>query len=230
MDNIFILNVPYDLGAGGEVLHPVVLKDRTHMILVDCAYPGLLPAVEAAMTAKGLSCGDLTHVFITHQDYDHMGALAALKEKYPQVQVMASRQEAPYIDGRMKSLRLSQAEALQPSLPPEEQPFGLAFCALLRSVVPVPVDVEVEDGAVLPWCGGCTVIATPGHTPGHVSLYLNEGKVLLAGDAAVVEGSHLTVANPQFALNLSEASTSLEKVRSYGAEEIICFHGGVFRP
>lgn len=226
MNEIFILDVPYDFGAGAGALHPAVLRDEHHTVLVDCAYPGQLPSLEAAMEAKGLSLAALTHVLITHQDHDHMGALAALKEKYPRIQIVAGKEEAPYIDGRETSLRLLQAEALQSSLPEEHRAWGLAFCETLRCVVPVPVDIEVEDGDVLPWCGGCTVIATPGHTPGHISLYAKALDLLLAGDAAVTEGETLAVANPQFALDLAQAERSLQKLLSYGAGEALCFHGG----
>jgi len=35
----------------------------------------------------------------------------------------------------------------------------------------VNVDKTLEDGEELPFCGGITVIHTPGHTPGHICLY-----------------------------------------------------------
>ena len=47
----------------------------------------------------------------------------------------------------------------------------------------VGVDRIVEDGEELPFCGGITVIHTPGHTPGHICLYIGQNKTLIAGDA-----------------------------------------------
>ena len=44
----------------------------------------------------------------THQDSDHIGAAAGLKEKYPAVQILASHMEAPFTAGKLKSLRLQQ--------------------------------------------------------------------------------------------------------------------------
>lgn len=230
MDNITVLNLRFKFGAAEDTIHPVLLTDDKSMVLIDCGYPGFLPAIEEAMEEHGLSCVDLTHVLITHQDHDHMGALAALKQKYPQVRVVAGRVEAPYISGRSKSLRLAQAEAMQPHLPKEQKPFGLAFCAMLREVQPAAVDVEVQDGDVFDWCGGCTIIETPGHTPGHISVLVDRHGTVVTGDAAALEHGALVVANPQYALDLRTAEASLHKIMTCGAKEIICYHGGVLIP
>lgn len=227
MDTITVLDISFSFAEVEDVIHPVVLADDKNMILVDCGYTGFLPMIEQAMRENDLDCNKLTHVLITHQDHDHMGALSALKDKYPEIKVVASRKEAPYISGQLKSLRLEQAEKLQDSLPDDQKSFGMEFCRILRNVQPVEVDIEVEDGDLFDWCGGCTILATPGHTPGHISLYVHKNKVLIAGDAAVLENGNLVVANPHFALDLKEAEKSLEKIKTYGAREIVCYHGGV---
>ncbi|MDR1628990.1 MAG: MBL fold metallo-hydrolase [Oscillospiraceae bacterium] len=228
MSEIIVLDISFQFGEATDVIHPVVLKDERSMVLVDCAYTGFLPALEQAMTEKNLRCEDLTHVFVTHQDHDHVGALAALKQAYKHVQIVASKTESPYISGQKKSLRLQQAEAMQPRLPPERQAFGLAFCNILKNVRPVNVDAEVDDGDELDWCGGCTVVATPGHTPGHVSLFVGRHETMLAGDAAVLENGRLVLANPRFTLDHEQAERSLAKLQNYGAKTILCYHGGAY--
>lgn len=230
MNQFTVLNISAQFGERHEVIHPVVLRDASHLVLVDCGYIGSLPLIEQALSQNGLSAGDLTHVFITHQDHDHMGALADLKNKYPGIQVVAGTEEAPYISGAKKSLRLAQAEAMQDQLPPEQKEFGRAFCALLKRVQPAPVDRQVNDGDVLDWCGGCTVIATPGHTPGHTSLYLQEFQTLIVGDAIALENDTPVLANPQFTLNMAQAQESMQKLLEYGAKELICYHGGRWIP
>lgn len=226
MNELIILDLKFQFRDVEDWIHPVILRDDHTMVLVDCAYTGFLPQLEQAMKEQNLSCTQLTHVFITHQDHDHMGALAELKQKYSQVQVVASVLESPYISGKKKFLRLEQAEAMQPYLPPEQQAFGLAFCDILKGVSPVAVDIQVRGGDVFSWCGGCTVLDTPGHTPGHVSLLMNGRKTVIAGDAAVIEHGVLTVANPQFAWDLAAAERSLQTVKNCGAKSVICYHGG----
>ena len=90
------------------------------------------------------------------------------------------------------------------------------------------MDIEVQDGDIFNWCGGCTIVGTPGHTTGHISIYINEEQVLIAGDAATIENGELVIANPQFTLDLDKAKESLQKIKAYGAKEIICYHGGIF--
>lgn len=230
MNEIIVLDIKFKFGEVEDVIHPVILKDKANMVLIDCGYTGFLPVIEKAMEEKNLFCGDLTHVLITHQDHDHMGALYELKQKYPHIQVVVGRKESLYVSGKLKSLRLEQAEAMQSNLPEEQKSFGLAFCNILKSVRPVEADLEVQDGDVFDWCGGCTIVETPGHTPGHISVYVNQKKIMIAGDAAVLENEELAIANPQYALDLKEAEASLHKIMTYGAKEIICYHGGMLIP
>ena len=178
MNQLTVFNISAQFGGAHEVIHPVVLQDASHLVLIDCGYVGFLPQIEQALTEGGFSARDLTHVYITHQDHDHMGALADLKSKYPGVQVVAGREEAPYISGAKKSLRLAQAEAMQEQLPPEQQEFGRAFCALLKRVQPyagayLAVSAGIPDAdhrgchRAGKWCAGTPEPAVyTGYAPG----------------------------------------------------------------
>lgn len=221
------LSFPWE--GARQTLFPTLLLDGSDAVLIDCSYPGFLPRLEEALHAVGAAPTDLTAVVITHHDDDHMGALSQLKRAYPQVRILAGAEEAPYISGEKKSLRLIQAEALQPTLPPEAQDWGRQFRRRLAAVEPAPVADLLRGGDILPWCGGCQVIATPGHTPGHISLFLPALSMLIPGDAAVVEHGALVVANPQFALDLPAARQSLALLRSLPWDTCLCYHGGIFR-
>lgn len=230
MENIIVLNIKYQFGDLEGIIHPVILKDDNEMILIDCGYVGFMPVIEDAIRAENLDCNQLTKILITHHDHDHMGALADFKQKYPNIKIVASEIEAPYITGEKKSLRLEQAEALQNSLSEEQKSFGKAFCEILKSVKPVKVDLLVHNGEVMNWCGGCEIIGTPGHTPGHISLYIKDKRTLITGDAAVLENSQLVIANPQFTIDIESATRSISKILDYDAETYICYHGGIYKP
>ena len=144
--------------------------------------------------------------------------------------VYAGAVESEYIAGRRKALRLEQAEALQSALPTEQQPAGEAFISMLKGVEPAEVDVTLHGGDVLDICGGCEVIDTPGHTPGHISLYLPAQGTVVTGDAMVLEQGSPAVANPQFAFDLAAAQASLERLVDLGAARYICYHGGEYIP
>ncbi|GLC82358.1 hypothetical protein LBYZC6_44720 [Lacrimispora brassicae] len=180
------------------------------------------------MESKGVHPGSLTKVVITHHDDDHMGALYEIKEKYPDVKVVAGSLESGYISGERKSLRLLQAEEMLDVLPEDQKPFGIQFCESLRRVRPVPVDIMVKAGDHFDWAGGCEILETPGHMPGHISLYFKESNSVITGDAAVIHGNQLVIANPQFTLDLNRAKDSLEKLISLNGDRYYCYHGGIF--
>ena len=98
--------------------------------------------------------------------------------------------EIPYIEGRIPPFKATLADAPDSPYPPEMKAlFQRQKLDYLDFTV--GVDRIVEDGEELPFCGGITVIHTPGHTPGHICLYIGQSKTLIAGDALSVEGGKL---------------------------------------
>lgn len=229
MEQIIPLEIVFSYEGVQKALFPTLIRHDGGLALVDCGYPGFLPLLEAAIRRQGLSPDALTHAVITHHDDDHMGALAELLDAYPRIRVLAGAEQAPYISGEKKSLRLRQAEALQTALPPEAQAWGLAFQQKLAAVRPARVDAALTPGETLPWCGGCQILATPGHMPGHISLYFPQARAVVTGDAAVLESGALTVANPQYTLDMETARASLAMLLGLPADTYHCFHGGTFR-
>lgn len=227
--NYKIINFPVTMSFGNieQTVYPTLLWDRHNIILVDCGFIGALPILEEALRRNGLSVEQLTGLVLTHHDHDHMGAAAAIKRINPDIKVFASSEEAPYISAGEKPLRLKQAEEMQKILPPERQAFGEAFCNMLRRVEPVEVDVFLHDGQRLDWCEGCKVIATPGHTPGHISLLMEKDSIVITGDAIALEDGKPAIANPQFTIDIDQAQKSLEKLCSLNAKVYYCYHGGV---
>ena len=228
MNKLIILKIEMSYGAVKDYIYPAVLCDGETCVLADCGYVGSLPEIEKALRNNGLTPEAITHIILTHHDHDHVGAAAAFKRKYPNVLILTSAEEAPYISGTKKSLRLEQAEQLQQDLPEDRQAFGTAFCNLLRSVEPVEVDQVLREDELLPFCGGIQVLAAPGHTPGHISLYLKEFDTILSGDVMALEQGQPVLPNPQFTLDIDKAKDSMRRLLSHPAQSVICYHGGLF--
>lgn len=228
MNKLTVLEIKFDFNGATNAIFPVILSDEEEMILIDCGYPNFLLLIKAAAEVKGLDMSKLTKIIITHHDYDHMGALAEFKREYPHIKILSSIDEAKYISGEEKSLRLQQAEAIYDGLPEEQKENARNFQRLLESIENVEVDLCLREGDFFPWCGGVEIVATPGHMPGHISIYVKDSKTLIAGDALVVEDNKLVIANPQYTLDMEEAKKSVKKLLNYEIDRIICYHGGIY--
>ncbi|UQZ37278.1 MBL fold metallo-hydrolase [Paenibacillus sp. PK3_47] len=224
-----IIELPVQFMYEGQTyyIYPSLIEMNNELTLVDTGYPGFLPLIESAVKEQGYDLGQLKHIVITHYDDDHIGSLYDFKQKYPGVTIIAGEREAGFISGEVKSERLVQAENLLADMPEEQKEFGQSFVDTLKSLRHVPVDRTVRDGDWL-LDGAFRIMATPGHTSGHISLHLPELGSVITGDAAYIEdgGTELLVANPQFCLDLQEAAKSLELLKSLQARHYYCYHGG----
>lgn len=226
MSNIAILRIDMEVNGFISALHPVIVSDNHEMVLFDCGHKDAFNQLKERAAQAGFDLRRLTKVFITHHDHDHVGALADLKRAYLGVKVYASPIEADYISGRTKSVRLQQAQEQLEFFPQEQKEHAQKRIDMLKRIEPVPVDGFLYDGDVLEVCGGIEVIATPGHLPGHLSFYLRECKIMIAGDALVVADGKLYRANPRFTLDKDEAYTSARKFINYAIDTLVCYHGG----
>lgn len=222
------LTITMRFGDSENIIYPTLLWDAQNIILADCGFIGSLPVLEKELRRYGLSVSQLTGLVLTHHDHDHMGVAAALKRINPDIKIYSSPVEAPFISAQKKPLRLCQAEEMQKTLPPQQQDFGKAFCDMLRQVESVQVDCFLQDGDYMDWCGGCYIVATPGHTPGHISLHMENDSIIITGDAFALENGMPVIANPQFTLDMDEANKSMKKLLSLNAKAYYCYHGGIY--
>jgi glyoxylase-like metal-dependent hydrolase (beta-lactamase superfamily II) len=176
-NGVYVLPIPRSPQEPESVLNLTLIVDEYNdNTLVDAGLPDQMEAISAALVEAGIGVGDLSRIIFTHQDLDHVGSGATLVRQSG-ARVLAHSADAPYIEG---SLRL-----LKPS--PEMLEQRPQMREVLERLEPVGIDEYVEDGTRLDLAGGTKVISTPGHTPGHISLYLERSKVLIAGDALRAE-------------------------------------------
>lgn len=224
-----ITELPIEFEFNGQKNHinPSLIISKNELTLVDTGYPNFLLFIENEILKNGYDMKNLKNIIITHYDIDHIGSLYDFKEKYPHINMIASEVESKYISGEMKSERLVQAEEMLENMPIQEIEFGKWFIQQLKNLKHVSIDEKVHDGD---WIldNECRVVATPGHTSGHISLYFPRLKSVIAGDAAVIENRELVIANPHFCLNVEKAEQSLRKIKDLQAENYYCYHGGTF--
>lgn len=125
-------------------------------------------------------------IILTHGHFDHVGAVGELAERWD-VPVYAHELEMPYLIGRS-------------SYPWPDPSVGGGAMSRLSWLYPRgPIDLGARvrmlpvDGSV-PGMPGWRWIHTPGHTAGHVSLFRDPDRTLIAGDAVITTKQESAVA------------------------------------
>lgn len=185
-----------------RIYRPTVLWDEKDVILIDTGFPGHLEEIQEYV--KGLTGRKISKIIITHQDYDHLGGLSEIRKGHDEnIQVYSHELTKPYIQGEKPLIKT-------------------------ESTVPgTEVDFTISDNEYLPFCGGLTVLFTPGHTPDHISLYHHSTKTLITGDALTADNEELQYPNKVYTLNMEQAIQSVSRFLDLELDSVICFHGGV---
>ncbi len=227
-DGVEMLDITANMMGTPSHYYPTLLWDAEQAILFDAGLPGLLPQIRQGVEQAGVPFERLSQVIVTHHDIDHIGGLAGLRKEGPAgLRFLAYNEEIPYIDGEKRPLKLAQMEANLDSMPEERRKFYETFKAAFQNSA-VPIDQALADGEELPYCGGITVIHTPGHTLGHICLVLQRSRTLVAGDAMRVENGTLNLSPASVNHDTSMAAKSLQKLAAYDLAAVICYHGGLF--
>ncbi|HHK5550740.1 MBL fold metallo-hydrolase [Bacillus anthracis] len=222
---IIELPIEFEFNGAKQCIYPSLIIINNELTLVDTGYVNFLPLIEEAILKQGYEIKNLKNIIITHYDDDHIGSLYDFKAKYPQVNIIASEIESHYISGEIKSERLVQAEDMLQRMPIEEKEFGEWFIQQLKNIRHISVDEKVYDGQMI-LNNECQIVATPGHTSGHISLYFPNSNCVITGDAAVQENCELVIANPNFCLDIEKAEESLKRIKNLKAASYYCYHGG----
>jgi glyoxylase-like metal-dependent hydrolase (beta-lactamase superfamily II) len=146
-------------------------------VLVDAGVGGSAGAMVRAAERRFGADTRPAAIILTHGHFDHVGALRELVDRWD-VPVHAHVHELSYLDGSA-------------SYPEPDPSVGGGFMASLSRLFPRgPIDVRrwlralPEDGSV-PGMPGWRWVPTPGHSPGHISLWRESDRALIAGDAFI---------------------------------------------
>lgn len=223
--NIEVLRIEKVIGNEYVVLYPALLRINGKNYLVDCGYEETSAELESALKALSVDIKDLTGVIITHDDHDHLGGLNFLKQKNSALKVFCGEFEKDSVSGLTKSERLLQAELLYNNLPEDNRSWASDFVRQLKRVKRFNVDAIFKDSDVFE--NEIVVVHTPGHTKGHISLFLIDEKIFIAGDSVVIDNGAFDIANPSFTLDMDQAIKSVEKIKNLAPCKVICYHGGI---
>jgi glyoxylase-like metal-dependent hydrolase (beta-lactamase superfamily II) len=212
-ENLFI--VP------GVIANTYILVDLDGLTIIDAGLPRSEKKIIRYLESLGKAAADVKRIIITHADLDHFGGLAAL-QKATGASIYASQIEA---DAMAKG---SSSREIRAS--------GFSLRRILFSLLSpfiratrVQVDEIIAEGQSLPALGGLHVLETPGHTPGHISLFAPSAGVLFCGDSIVADEKGLHGSRPGLTWDETQARSSERKQAELGAQIVCSGHGPVVR-
>ena len=196
--------------------------DDKNLALIDAGLPGQIDEIAGLIADAGFCAEDLTHIIITHQDLDHIGCVGDLLKLAPGAKVVAHVEEAPYIDGRQTQIKVAARLEKYDTYTEEEK----ASIDYWKNFPPIAITDEVVDGQILPICGGIEIVHVPGHTPGHIALYLKESRIIVCGDAINIRDGQIVGSNPVHTFDMELADKSMEKIKGYDLGGAVAYHTG----
>jgi glyoxylase-like metal-dependent hydrolase (beta-lactamase superfamily II) len=143
-----------------------LVREADGLTVIDANLPGSANAILAAARVIG---APITRILLTHAHLNHVGALDALHEALPDAEVLISARDARFLAGDR-------------SLDPDETLQKLRGSWKTCATRPTRT---VQHGDRI---GSLEVIASPGHTPGHMAFFDTRDQTLIAGDAFQTQG------------------------------------------
>lgn len=192
-----------------------VLIENDRLVVIDAAMPGRAPAIWRFLASLGCPPEAVDEIWITHADIDHMGSVAALKERSG-AQVVVHRADVPLVEGTA-----DRELGPLPLAKTRQRLFNWAIRHLFR-FRPARVDRAAEDGDDLE---GWQVVHVPGHTAGSVCFYHPARELVIVGDALNHRSGRLGTPPPLFSIDMAQAYASVNRIAGL-AFETCCFGHG----
>ena len=183
----------------------IYLINLGELILIDTGAGWSVDKIINNINKLGLSSKDLNRVILTHCHIDHIGGVPEIKKRFGS-KVYIHKLDAPPLE--TGDPILTAAKWYQTTFPP------------------TPVDVKFNLPEEVLTIGEQKIIClhTPGHTPGSISIYLDQGgkRILFGQD---LHGPLLS----EFGSNLEDYGRSTQKLLDLEADILCEGHFGIYK-
>jgi glyoxylase-like metal-dependent hydrolase (beta-lactamase superfamily II) len=193
-----------------------LIEDPDGLTIIDAGVGSAAPKILQQLEAAGRQAQEVKRILITHAHPDHVGGLPELQAATGAA-VIASALERPVIEGQ----QMIQGP------PPERMPTLLRWMPPpTMRFKPTPVARTVAEGDRLDEVmGGLEILETPGHSPGHLSFWQPEQRIVFCGDVLMrLGGLRLPIA--AFTTDMDEDKRSIRKLAAL-QPRMVCFGHGL---
>jgi glyoxylase-like metal-dependent hydrolase (beta-lactamase superfamily II) len=189
------------------------------LTLVDAGLTSDVEQIVAQLEERGYALQQLRTIILTHAHSDHVGGAAGLVRRSG-ARIVAHRDEVPYVE-QTRSLRPSSLIGRVMNWLSSRLLFPMDACE---------VHWAVEEGDIVEALGGLEVVHTPGHTPGAISLYQRERRILFCGDALFNADPMSGRPGLDFPIRLisvdnAQARESVQRLAELPIDVLCCGHG-----
>ena len=197
----------------GFVYAYLILADDS-CVLIDTGLDRSAKKIIGYIKNAGFTMDQLTAIMINHADGDHYGGLHTL-QTLSGAKVYASSIEADAIEQGVSSRKLTPTGFQK-----------LIFSVISQFIKPIPASVNQnpQNAETLPILDGLEVIATPGHTPGHLAYFLPSMRILFAGDSITGSSDKLISSHGANTADEAQAKESFKKLYELKPEKVLAGH------
>jgi Zn-dependent hydrolases, including glyoxylases len=188
------------------------------LTLIDTGLPWQGRKILSSVRDAGLDPALIREIIITHADIDHYGGLKTIRQETG-ARLYVHAIEAMYFKGRW-----SRKPNLHDPLGVLYFPFHTLLTKIIFRMPQLRPDLLMVDEEQLE--NGLMVVHTPGHTPGHISLYSRERGVLFVGDLITNRGGKLALPPALFTPQMAIVKESIRKVARLKGVEVAGFGHG----
>ncbi|MEO7309084.1 MAG: MBL fold metallo-hydrolase [Chitinophagaceae bacterium] len=195
----------------------IIDAGKNGLVLVDTGHMKSRDKIFAAIEKSGRSPKDIKRIILTHTHPDHAGSAADISQETGAI-ILAHPLDAALAE---KGIAGRLPHILSPGVI-NWLVFRLFIKGKPNQIPAFKTDELLNDGDVLSLAGGIRVIHTPGHSAGHIALYLEDDDILIAGDlCSNMMGLDLSTVYEDRALGMR----SIEKAAAIPFSKAVFGHG-----
>jgi glyoxylase-like metal-dependent hydrolase (beta-lactamase superfamily II) len=207
-----------------------IVEEAPHdLTLIDTCYSADLPTLEQYLHNAGYEISDIKRIVITHVHADHSQAANEIKRRSGgALEILSHWAEAAYLNHNPPYSGPPSQETVQNffnqlGLRPEDvfKKYGTFY------VESIKVDRQLQDGDMVGNNNSLQVIHTPGHTPGHISLYSKQHGIIFGGDfmsKSVMGIDGLFVPPSTLSIDSTTAAISARRISNLKFDTLLLAH------